>query len=458
MTEAVNVANNTLLKQQVREKTTGIEEAKCVLSKSLSPTPTSSSKGSAESCLSERVTFMGEEGQEKNEISIEPTEKDTPLPTTNNNNKEEAPGKSCRLSEEERQRNPDSEKNSTHRVVVPSVIRISPKTNGEKATAETAARDSPRVPVIRPKASKTPPQEPNGKSRPGEQAGTEGNAPGNDRNQPPVGERGGKGEKQTPKKEEIKRKDEVQTNFPRRNKPKRMTSGRGGGVPQVDGQAPTQHVQYANTGGGGGARHSNRQDPHGYRQQQARGSITSSAGGTPTMALGRRAPQHARGMSTGSHASDMDEPSPSMPPATPLFQRLVTEEVQELKAYTRIIEEQNRRVNELERRTADLEKRLQKKDKEKADLERTLEYRETEWRNKFDRLESDRDEQKELVEQEKRMNTKLNYQVAQMEQEIHKFLTRKVCTLCSTLDSCLIRVFMLYAAFSFSFAVSSTTR
>ena len=157
-------------------------------------------------------------------------------------------------------------------------------------------------------------------------------------------------------------------------------------------------------------------------------------------------------MSTGSHASDMDEPSPSMPPVTPLFQRLVTEEVQELKAYTRIIEEQNRRVAELERRTADIDKRLQKKDKEKADLERTLEYRETEWRNKFERLEADRDHQKELVEQEKRMNTKLNYQVAQMEQEIHKFLTRKVCIIRSVLlghfsefSYCTLLPFLMYS-------------
>jgi septal ring factor EnvC (AmiA/AmiB activator) len=131
-----------------------------------------------------------------------------------------------------------------------------------------------------------------------------------------------------------------------------------------------------------------------------------------------------------------NEPSPSIPSVTPMFQRLVTDEVQELKTYTRIIEEQNRRVTELERRTTDLEKRLAKANRDKADLERTLEFRETEWRNKFDRLESDRDHQKELVAQEKGMNSKLNYQVVQMEQEIHKFLTRKVRAIRVVFKSC----------------------
>lgn len=367
---------------------------------------------------------MGEEGVEKNEIIVEPTDKSArPV-----NNKEEVSSavESFTLSEEERSRNPDPEETKSSGVVVPSVIRISPNTtNGNRKAggAESVVRSSPLVPVVRPRASKTPPQEPaaapNGKPRPSEEAGkASGNASGKEIIN------------QTPKKDEAKRR-EAQTNFPRRNKPKRMTSGKGVGMAQVDG-----HTQYSNTAAGARHQHANRQDTHGHRQHHGRGthgaSMTSSAGGTPTM-VGRRAPHHPRGLSMGSHASDMDEPSPSVPPATPLFQRLVTEEVQELKAYTRIIEEQNRRVTELERRTADLEKRLQKKDKENADLERTLEYRETGWRNKFDILESDRDHQKELVEQEKRMNTKLNYQVVQMEQEIHKFLTRKVRALCYAL-------------------------
>jgi len=427
MTETVNVANNTLLQQQVGEQKRRKEEEHSFFAKSASPTPTSSSKddcsvGSSE--LTVRGPSMGEDGQEKNEIIVEFSENGAPLTVTSIKDEASAAVESFTLSDGERSRNPDPDERSENSgVVVPSVIRISPKTNGKKKT--NATRDSPRLSVVRPVANKTPPQEPsaptNGKPRPGTHAAAaaKGKSPAH------MGERGGKGDKKkAPQKEDNRRRDETQTSFPRRNKPKRMTSGRGS---HADGQAPTQHVQYSNAGARH-AQHANRQDPHGYRQH-GRGahaaSMTSSVGGgTPTLAA-RRAPHHPRGLSTG---SDMDgEPSPSVLPATPLFQRLVTEEVQELKTYTRIIEEQNRRVTELERRTADLDKRLQKKDKEKADLERTLEYRETEWSNKFERLESDRDHQKELVEQEKRMNTKLNYQVVQMEQEIHKFLTRKVC-------------------------------
>lgn len=438
MTEAFNVANSTLLKQQVGEKAGKTEENQ-LLTKSLSPTPTSSSKGGGSSVgssspssfeLSGRQPSMGSEGEE-NEIIVDRAENGVALPVTSRSIREEASEKSYTFSDGERSRNPDPEESKSSSFVVPSVIRISPEANSGNGKTEPSARYSPRVPVVRPVASKTPPQESatphNAKPRP-EQPQTK--PPGKAKDPPSMGERGGKGNRQAIKKDEVKRRDHSQTNFPRRNKPKRMSTG-AGGAHQVDGQqAATQHVQYSNAGTRHNQQHPNRQDPHGYRQQHhGRGthgaSITSSVGGTPTMAP-RRPPHHPRGFSTGSHASDMDNDSPLVPPATPLFQRLVTEEVQELKAYTRIIEEQNRQVNELERRTTDLEKRLQKKDKERADLERTLEYRETEWSNKFEVLEADRDRQRELVEQEKRMNTKLNYQVAQMEQEIHKLLTRKV--------------------------------
>lgn len=44
----------------------------------------------------------------------------------------------------------------------------------------------------------------------------------------------------------------------------------------------------------------------------------------------------------------------------PLFELLVTEKVQEMKSYDRIIANQNRRVAELERFHGDLEVRLEK--------------------------------------------------------------------------------------------------
>ena len=56
-------------------------------------------------------------------------------------------------------------------------------------------------------------------------------------------------------------------------------------------------------------------------------------------------------------------------PPTPLFERLVTEEVQELRAYVRMVEHQNRRLMELERVHGDLETRLEYESKQRQQLE-----------------------------------------------------------------------------------------
>ena len=212
---------------------------------------------------------MGQEGEEKNEISGQPTEKEASL--TSNNKKVESLEKSKTLSEGERLKNPVSNEVKTAGVVVPSAIRISPNTS-KNTTTETSFRDSPRVTVVRPKASRTPPQEPpkDGKPRVSENGGTS-EVTAEPLKPVLMGERGGKGDKQASKKEEVRRRDEAQTSFPRRKKPNQMTSGRAG---HADGQAPTQHVQYSSAAvGGARQQHSHRQDAHGYRQQQqARGS------------------------------------------------------------------------------------------------------------------------------------------------------------------------------------------
>ena len=112
--------------------------------------------------------------------------------------------------------------------------------------------------------------------------------------------------------------------------------------------------------------------------------------------------------------------------ATPLFERLVTEEVQELKAYVRIVENQNRRLAELERVHGDLEVRLEVESKGRQQLEATLEAREREWAEKLEHVESDREQWKRLVEAEKSKNSKLIDQVVRKDQDIHRMLQRKV--------------------------------
>ena len=111
---------------------------------------------------------------------------------------------------------------------------------------------------------------------------------------------------------------------------------------------------------------------------------------------------------------------------TPLFERLVTEEVQELKAYARIIENQNRRLAELERIHGDLESRLEVESREKIQLEATLEEREREWQLKFRTLEKDRDHWKSVVDVEDTKNKRLMAQISRKDQDIQNMLLRKV--------------------------------
>jgi hypothetical protein len=121
---------------------------------------------------------------------------------------------------------------------------------------------------------------------------------------------------------------------------------------------------------------------------------------------------------------------PRMPSSTshptPLFERLVTEEVQELKAYARIIENQNRRLVELERVHGDLEARLELEARRRAQLETTLEARERDWAARYHDLKRDRDHWKEEVTKEQSKNARLIDQVVRKDQDIHRMLQRKV--------------------------------
>jgi hypothetical protein len=115
---------------------------------------------------------------------------------------------------------------------------------------------------------------------------------------------------------------------------------------------------------------------------------------------------------------------------------LVTEEVQELRAYVRIVENQNRRLMELERVHGDLEVRLEIESKARQQLEATLEAREREWAERLEHVEQDRDNWKALVEAEKIKNSKLIDQVYRKDQDIHRMLQRKVRRCISTFFIC----------------------
>lgn len=125
-------------------------------------------------------------------------------------------------------------------------------------------------------------------------------------------------------------------------------------------------------------------------------------------------------------ASDGDHDQHVTPP-TPLFERLVTEEVHELKAYARILESQNRRLSQLERVHGDLEARLHVESQGRQQLEATLEAREREWAKQLEQLESDRNHWRHLVQVEETKNMRLMEEVMRKEQEIRRMLQRKVC-------------------------------
>ena len=111
---------------------------------------------------------------------------------------------------------------------------------------------------------------------------------------------------------------------------------------------------------------------------------------------------------------------------TPLFHRLVSDDVQELKSYTRIIESQNRRLLELELVHGDLEERLEMLSTNKMDVELTLQLREQKWAEQIAELEKDREHWKVVVEAERTKNARLMDQVFRKDQDIHRMLQRKV--------------------------------
>jgi hypothetical protein len=112
--------------------------------------------------------------------------------------------------------------------------------------------------------------------------------------------------------------------------------------------------------------------------------------------------------------------------ATPLFERLVTEEVQEIKSYIRIIESQNRKIAEMEQVHWDLEHRLQLETQEKQQLETLLEIREREWSHRLLELRKERDEWKQAVKEEQTKNATLIEHLRRKDLDIHRMLQRKV--------------------------------
>eukprot|EP00543_Licmophora_paradoxa_P006854 CAMPEP_0202448454 /NCGR_PEP_ID=MMETSP1360-20130828/7271_1 /ASSEMBLY_ACC=CAM_ASM_000848 /TAXON_ID=515479 /ORGANISM="Licmophora paradoxa, Strain CCMP2313" /LENGTH=397 /DNA_ID=CAMNT_0049066037 /DNA_START=102 /DNA_END=1295 /DNA_ORIENTATION=- len=188
----------------------------------------------------------------------------------------------------------------------------------------------------------------------------------------------------------------------------------------------TGNATAANAGGAGGAyihTHNGSINRISHLPRRSPSTSQSSKGGIG----GRKTSSLAGSLESGSSLSNNNNNNinnNNMHP-TPLFQRLVTEEVQELKAYARIIEQQNRRSAELERAHGDLEARLEIQSERRLELERSLEKRERTWAQQISSLEMDRDHWRDVVKMERNKNTRLMDRVAKKDQEIHRMLQRK---------------------------------
>ena len=189
-----------------------------------------------------------------------------------------------------------------------------------------------------------------------------------------------------------------------------------------------QRSKNSNSGSINGNKHNGNNNSSSYHAQRSNQSNRRMGQQTATLPAGVPARTAAAPSSSHGYPYNQSNTAISAPPQqpTPLFQRLVTEEVQELKAYARIIENQNHRLVELERIHGDLENRLELEARGRAQLETTLERRERSWTTKYHELEKDRDQWKSVVSQEEAKNARLFDQVVRKDQDIHRMLQRKV--------------------------------
>jgi len=111
---------------------------------------------------------------------------------------------------------------------------------------------------------------------------------------------------------------------------------------------------------------------------------------------------------------------------TPLFERLVTEEVQELKTYAGIVERQNLELAKQKKVQEDLEARLRGETRRRKELESLLEEQERLWSEKFVELEHQRNNAEKKLHDEQAKTKKLINQVQRKDQDIYDFFKKKV--------------------------------
>mmetsp|Transcript_4852 Transcript_4852/g.5382 ORF Transcript_4852/g.5382 Transcript_4852/m.5382 type:complete len:534 (-) Transcript_4852:1040-2641(-) len=195
-------------------------------------------------------------------------------------------------------------------------------------------------------------------------------------------------EEQRRRREEEKRRMEKQSQFPEHH----------------SNQPFPNQMQHQNIG-----YHQQHQSHMQHKSVNQRSGTLSSGGETP---MKRQNKYH------------FDDRSASNAP-TLFYDRLVSEEVHELKEYARIIKQQDGSLADLRGRQEELEERLELKTNEKMKLEATLERQEGEWAVRCLELEKERDQWKKMVQAEQTKNERLLNFMNKKEQEIQRMIRRK---------------------------------
>jgi paraquat-inducible protein B len=142
---------------------------------------------------------------------------------------------------------------------------------------------------------------------------------------------------------------------------------------------------------------------------------------------------------------------------TPLFERLVTEEVQELKTYAGIVERQNQELHKQKKVQEDLEVRLRSETRRRKELESILEEQERLWNEKYVDLERQRDAAEKRFKAEESKTKKLIDQVQRKDRDIQGFIKKKV-RLCALKKKCIYTVLLLTLSLLTHFFLITTVR
>lgn len=126
-----------------------------------------------------------------------------------------------------------------------------------------------------------------------------------------------------------------------------------------------------------------------------------------------------------SRSSSQQAQQPGGHVVTPVYERLVSEEVKEIKEYVRLIEHQSRRLAELERVHDDLELRLEREHAARVRVERSYGRSEQRWKARCARLESERAEGNARLAEERSKVERLMEVVNGYKREIHALITTK---------------------------------